>query len=111
MEKFKGHFDCYDLFDRMGEGVIFRFVVNYDWDNILKNDINCDNFNVEMIGFDKDVDAYFSAYHISREKWINDVQDYLMQNDCETVKEIFFENLSDDRYREYENEFFNGMRE
>jgi hypothetical protein len=95
-------FDCYDLFDRMGEGVMFNFVVNYDWNNILRDDINGDNFQVEMIGFDEDIDAYFSAYRISREAWTNDAQEYLMQNDCETIKEIFFDQLSDDMYREYE---------
>lgn len=105
MEKFEGRFDCYDIFDRMGEGVMFKFVVNYNWGNILKNDVNGDNFQVEMIGFDKDVDAYFGAYHISREKWTNDVQEYLMKNDCETIKEIFFENLSDEKYAEYEEQF------
>jgi hypothetical protein len=111
MKKVKLHLDCYDIFDRPGEDVLFRFVVNYDWGSILKNDINGDNFQVEMIGFDEDVDVYFSAYRISRDAWAKEAQDYLMKNDCETVKEIFFEQLSDDMYREYEAEFFNGMRE
>lgn len=105
MKQYKGQFDCYDLFDRAGEGVMFRFVVNYDWDNILKNDVNGDNFSVEMVGFDKDVDVYFSAYRISRDEWTNDVQDFLMRNDCEVVKEIFFENMSDEQYAEYDEVF------
>lgn len=106
MEKFKGQLDCYDLFDRMGEGVLFRFVVTYDWEDILKNDINGDNFQVEMVGFDADMNAYFGAYRISRADWTKDAQDYLMQNDCETIKEMFFENLSNDKYQEYEAMFY-----
>src|SRR5258708_4881309 len=109
MEQVKLQFDMYDVFDRMGEGVMFRFVVNYDWGNILKNDINGDNFNVEMIGFDDDINAYFSAYRISRDAWTKDTQDYLMKNDCGTIKEIFFDNLTDGRYKEYEEAFFSGM--
>ena len=105
MEKFKGQLDCYDLFDRMGEGVMFRFVVTYDWEDILKNDINGDNFSVEMIGFDKSVDRYFSAYRISRDGWIKDAQDYLMRKECEVIKENFFEHLSDEKNDEYNERF------
>lgn len=101
MQEMELKLDMYSIFDRIGEGVMFKYKVKYDWDSIIKDDANEQNFVVEAIGFGSDTQKYLGTYHMSVEQWTKDAIEYLTQDENNVARENFFENLSDELYDEY----------
>jgi hypothetical protein len=101
MEEVTLELDMYDLFDRIGEGVMFKYKVKYDWQSIVKDDVNDQNFIVEAVGFADDDQRYLQSYRMSVEEWTNDAMQYITRGSMQTAQEAFFESLPDATYNEY----------
>lgn len=92
----------YNMYDRLGEDVYYQYTIEYDWDSILKNGFNKDNFKVVPVGFSEDYDSYFSRYAISKKKWEKNMKDYLLSEHNDTTQEAFFENLTEKQNKQYD---------
>jgi len=93
--------DFYFIFDRVGEGVMYQYEVVYDWSDILINGINSKNFKVNYFGLDKDAHRYIESIGASVGKWEGAMIAYLEKDDLQMVREMFFENLTENEYAEY----------
>lgn len=91
----------YHMYDRLGEDVYYQYTIEYDWDNILKNNFTKDNFKVIPVGFFENYDGYFSSYSINKKKWEKSMKEYLLSDRNDLSLEAFFENLTEMQYQQY----------
>jgi hypothetical protein len=101
MEEMELRFDMYSCYDRTGDGVKFNFRVKYDWQSIVDNDVNAQNFIVEAIGFDDKALRYLNSIDVNVDAWTKKAMDALTRNNNETAQEFFFENIPNEQYNIY----------
>jgi hypothetical protein len=94
--------DFYGLFDKIGEGVMYRYEVHYDLSQIIMNDINSDNFKFVQIGISDNSVKYLNRYSIDKNEWEKAMLEKLIKDDMASIKEQFFEEISNEEYEEYE---------
>lgn len=106
MKKISLKHSCYNYYDRLGENVDYDYTIQYDWNSIMENDINEDNFKIIPVGFDKDSKAYFKRYHINEKEWNETLKNAVLNPNNDLIKEDFFESLPENIYEQYENKWY-----
>jgi hypothetical protein len=95
----------YQFFDRLGEGVYYHYTVEYDWNDIMQNNFNQQNFKIIPGSIPRSYDRYFSQYHINRAEWEKEMVAYLLSQKNDTTFEAFFDELSGEQQEEYQNKW------
>lgn len=98
-------YSFYQMFDRMGEDVYYQYNVEYDWDSILKNNFNEQNFKIIPQGISSEYNDYFSQYCIDKGQWEKKMVEYLLSSKNDTSYEAFLDNLSKEQLQEYEKKW------
>jgi hypothetical protein len=94
MEILKCDQDFYNLFDKIGEGVLYHYEIHYNWVEIISDNFNESNFKLIPIGISENTTKYLNRYNIDKALWEKTMLELLLKNDMEIVKEKFFEELS-----------------
>lgn len=103
MENIELTANFYTIFDRIGEGVLYKYNIEYHWEDILKNDITEHNFKFIPIGFCQEGLAYLKKNHIDYVKWESLMIEFLQKNNFSYPIETFFEEIPENMFQVYQN--------
>lgn len=106
MESIELTANFYQIFDRIGEGVLYKYNVEYYWEDILKNNVTKNNFKFIPIGFCAEGLAYLKKYHINHVKWEELMLEHLHKDNFSYVIETFFEEIPENMFQVYHNAIF-----
>jgi len=104
-QKMDLQYSFHHMYDRIGEGVYFNYIVEYDWEDILKNNFNKDNFKIIPGGIPSEYNSYFSQYSINKSKWEKNMVEYLLSSRNDMTYEDFLENLNSEQIEAYDNKW------
>lgn len=94
-------YDMYRCYDRTGEGVMFEYKIKYDWQSIVDNDVNAENFIVEPIGFVGMNLRYLESIDANINAWIETAMHSLTSDNQQHAQECFFDSLPNEIYNQY----------
>ena len=90
--------DMCTLFDRVGEGVQYRYAIAVDQASLMENGITPTNFVLQKGTFDSSHTRYLKGLRIDIDAWVQDAHDFLSQPNRDEVITTFLDLMEKPSY-------------
>lgn len=81
------------------ESLLFHYTIEYDWDSIIKENIQWKNLKFIPQGFSKEANKEIDIKSIRQLE--DEVTNHFKEHDCQYLKKAFLENITPDKNKEY----------
>ena len=90
--------DMCTLFDRVGEGVQYRYAIAVDQDSLMEHGVTPSNFVLQKGTFNSSDTRYLNGLRIDIDAWVQDAHDFLSQPNRDEVITTFLDLMEKPSY-------------